>query len=239
MNALRMIRSDYLAAKRNDPSIAGGARGFFEVVLCTPGFLAVTAYRGLHFMHSALHIPVLPRLLSLFVRWWTGIEIHPAAKIGPGLFIDHGAGVVIGETAEIGENVTLFHGVTLGATGNERDHKRHPTLRDNIFVGSGAKILGPITIGSNSKIGANSVVLRDVPENSTVAGIRAQVVKIDGVPTRRTGGEAYTAELEARLARLEEEVRLLRAERDAAGGAAAMRFSTSAGHGRGVYSARQ
>ena len=213
MNALRTIRSDYLAAKRNDPSIHGGARGFFEIVLCTPGFIAITAHRGIHFMHSTLHIPVLPRLLSLFVRWWTGIEIHPAAKIGAGFFVDHGAGVVIGETAEIGENVTLFHGVTLGATGNEKSHKRHPTLGDNIFVGSGAKLLGPITVGSNSKIGANSVVLRDVPEGATVAGVRARVVKLGGKPVRQDAAEAYAAELEARLSRLEEEVRILRAAR--------------------------
>ena len=172
MNAWRTIRSDYLAAKRNDPSIPDGARGFFEILLCTPGVFAITAHRGIHFLHSTLHIPVLPRLLSLFVRWWTGIEIHPAAKIGAGFFVDHGAGVVIGETAEVGENVTLFHGVTLGATGNEKSHKRHPTLGDNIFVGSGAKLLGPITVGSNSKIGANSVVLRDVPEGATVTGVR-------------------------------------------------------------------
>ena len=161
-----------------------------------------------------MHIPVLPRLLSLFVRWWTGIEIHPAAKIGAGFFVDHGAGVVIGETAEVGENVTLFHGVTLGATGNEKSHKRHPTLGDNIFVGSGAKLLGPITVGSNSKIGANSVVLRDVPEGATVTGVRARVVKLGGSPVRQqTAAEAYAAELEARLARLEEEIRELRAAR--------------------------
>ena len=111
MNAWRTIRSDYLAAKRNDTSISDGARGFFEVLLCTPGFFAITAHRGIHFLHSTLHIPVLPRLLSLFVRWWTGIEIHPAAKIGAGFFVDHGAGVVIGETAEVGESVSIACGI--------------------------------------------------------------------------------------------------------------------------------
>lgn len=216
MNVWRTIRSDYLAAKCSDPSIGCGLRGFFEVVLCTPGFLAITAHRALHFMHSTLRVPVLPRLLSLFVRWWTGIEIHPAARIGAGFFVDHGAGVVIGETAEIGENVTLFHGVTLGATGNEKSFKRHPTLGDNVFVGSGAKILGPVKIGSNAKIGANSVVLNDVPEGATVTGVRAKVVKIGGVPTGRGNEGARVAELEARLALLEEEVRRLRAERAAA-----------------------
>ncbi len=215
MNVWRTIQSDYQAARRNDPSISDGARGFFEVALCTPGFLAITAHRGIHFLHSTLRIPVLPRLLSLFVRWWTGIEIHPAAKIGAGFFVDHGAGVVIGETAEIGENVTLFHGVTLGATGNEKSHKRHPTLGDNIFVGSGAKILGPITVGSNSKIGANSVVLRDVPEGATVTGVRARVVKVHGAAVRSVEAELRTAELEARIARLEEEITRLRGERAA------------------------
>ena len=213
MNLWRTIKSDYLAAKRSDPSIGGGVRGFFEVVLCTPGFFAITMHRALHFMHSTLRIPVLPRFLSLFVRWWTGIEIHPAARIGAGFFVDHGAGVVIGETAEIGENVTLFHGVTLGATGNEKTYKRHPTLGDNVFVGSGAKILGPVKIGSNAKIGANSVVLSDVPEGATVVGVRAKVVKIGGAPAGRPEEGARVAELDARLALLEDELRRLRLER--------------------------
>ena len=213
MNVWRTIRSDYLAAKRSDPSIGAGLRGFFEVLICTPGFFAITMHRALHFMHSTLHIPVLPRFLSLVVRWWTGIEIHPAARIGAGFFVDHGAGVVIGETAEIGENVTLFHGVTLGATGNEKTYKRHPTLGDNIFVGSGAKILGPIKIGSNAKIGANSVVLSDVPEGATIAGVRAKVVKVNGVPVSRQDEGARVAELEARIALLEEELRRMRMER--------------------------
>ena len=180
MNAWRTIRSDYLAAKRNDPSISDGARGFFEVLLCTPGFFAITAHRGIHFLHSTLHIPVLPRLLSLFVRWWTGIEIHPAAKIGAGFFVDHGAGVVIGETAEVGENVTLFHGVTLGATGNEKSHKRHPTLGNNVMVGSGAKILGPFKVGDNARVAAGAVVLDEVPPNSTAVGVPAKIVRVNG-----------------------------------------------------------
>lgn len=212
MNAWKTIKSDYLAARRNDPSISDGICGFFEVVLCTPGFAAITAHRALHFLHSTLRLPVLPRFLSLFVRWWTGIEIHPAARIGAGFFIDHGAGVVIGETAEIGENVTLYHGVTLGATGNEKSAKRHPTLGDNIVIGTGAKILGPIKIGSGSKIGANSVVLRDVPEGATVTGTRARVVKINGVPIGEGVCEARAAELETRIARIEEELLRLRAE---------------------------
>jgi serine O-acetyltransferase len=114
MSAWEYIKSDFEAAMRNDPAIPKGIRGILEVVFCTPGFLAITFHRLFHFMHSTLHIPVLPRFLSLIVRWWTGIEIHPGAKIGKGFFIDHGAGVVIGETAEVGDNVTLYQGVTLG-----------------------------------------------------------------------------------------------------------------------------
>ena len=137
MGIWKNISSDYMAAKRNDPAIPDGLRGFLEIVFCTPGFLAITAHRGIHCLHTRWHIPVLPRFISLIVRWWTGIEIHPAAQIGEGFFIDHGAGVVIGETAVVGKNVTLYQGVTLGGTGNEKSHKRHPTLGDNVFVGSG------------------------------------------------------------------------------------------------------
>jgi len=120
MTAWDYIKSDFQAARNNDPAIPGGFRGVLEVVFCTPGFIAITCHRGLHFLHSKMHIPVLPRFLSLIVRWWTGIEIHPGAQIGSGFFIDHGAGVVIGETAIVGDNVTLYQGVTLGGTGNER-----------------------------------------------------------------------------------------------------------------------
>jgi serine O-acetyltransferase len=124
-------------------------------------------------------VPVLPRLISLLVRALTGIEIHPAAMIGDGLFIDHGTGVVIGETAEIGKNVTLYQGVTLGGTGFATG-KRHPTVQDNVTIGSGAKLLGPITIGHGAKIGANSVVITDVPPNSTVVGNPGHPVRVDG-----------------------------------------------------------
>lgn len=212
MKIWEYIKSDYEAAKRNDPAIPDGLRGAFEVVLCTPGFLAITAHRGIHFLHSQLHIPVLPRLISLFVRWWTGIEIHPAAQIGEGFFIDHGAGVVIGETAIIGRNAVLYQGVTLGGTGNEKCHKRHPTLGENVFVGSGAKILGPITIGSNSRIGANSVVLKNVPANATVTGMRARIVKVDGKAVSSGGSGLSQEELLTRIIRLEEEIYYLRGE---------------------------
>ncbi len=212
MNFFRYVASDYKAARRNDPAIPDGLRGFLEVILCTPGFLAITFHRIFHVMHVKLHIPVLPRFLSLFVRWWTGIEIHPAASIGEGFFIDHGAGVVIGETAEVGKNVTLYQGVTLGGTGNEKSHKRHPTLGDNVFVGSGAKILGPITIGSNSRIGANSVVLKNVPENATVTGMRARIIKVDGRPVAASSSGHSQEELLMRMLRLEEELYYLKNE---------------------------
>ena len=119
MKAWEYLKSDYKAAMDNDPALRHGVQGFLEIILCTPGFLAIEFHRIFHFMHSTLHIPVLPRFLSLFVRWWTGIEIHPGAKIGKGFFIDHGAGVVIGETSVIGDNVTLYQGVTLGGTGKD------------------------------------------------------------------------------------------------------------------------
>jgi serine O-acetyltransferase len=124
-------------------------------------------------------VPFIPRAISQFARWLTGVEIHPAAKIGTGFFIDHGMGVVIGETAEIGDYVTLFQGVTLGGTGKERG-KRHPTLGNHVVVGAGAKILGGIKIGDNVKIGANSVVLKSVPPNSTVIGVPARIIKTEG-----------------------------------------------------------
>lgn len=212
MGIWELIKSDYEAAKHNDPAIPDGFRGFLEIVLCTPGFLAITAHRGLHFLHTRLHIPVLPRFISLFVRWWTGIEIHPGAQIGKGFFIDHGAGVVIGETTIIGNNVTLYQGVTLGGTGNEKTRKRHPTLEDNVFVGSGAKILGPITIGKNARIGANSAVLKNVPANATVTGMRARIVKIDGKPIGTPSSALSAEELLIRIIRLEEEIGYLRSE---------------------------
>ncbi len=212
MGIWRNIQSDYTAARRNDPAIPAGFRGFLEVVFCTPGFLAITAHRGIHYLHTRWRVPVLPRFISLIVRWWTGIEIHPAAQIGEGFFIDHGAGVVIGETTIVGKNVTLYQGVTLGGTGNEKSHKRHPTLGDNVFVGSGAKILGPIVVGSNSRIGANSVVLKNVPENATVTGMRARIVKVGGRPVSSAGAALSPEELLARIIRLEEELYYLQRE---------------------------
>jgi serine O-acetyltransferase len=160
-----------------DPA-ARGFWGFWEIVLSYAGFHALLYHRVAHALHVC-RIPLLPRLISQFGRFLTGVEIHPAARIGRGFFIDHGMGVVIGETTIVGDNVTLFQGVTLGGTGKEKG-KRHPTLGSNIVVGSGAKILGNITIGDNVKIGSNSVVLFNVPPNSTVVGVPGRIVRIEG-----------------------------------------------------------
>ncbi|MFA5038382.1 MAG: serine O-acetyltransferase [Candidatus Omnitrophota bacterium] len=154
------------------------ARNYLEVVLLYSGLHALVFYRVSHSLYAA-RIPFLPRLISQTARFLTGIEIHPGARIGRGLFIDHGMGVVIGETSVVGKNVTLYQGVTLGGTGKEKG-KRHPDIGDNVVVGTGAKILGNITIGENSYIGANAVVLRDVPPHSTVVGVPGHITKQDG-----------------------------------------------------------
>jgi len=168
------IKDDLAAAQERDPA----ATSKLEVILTYAGFHAMLAYRIAHRFHT-WGVPIIPRVISQFARWLTGIEIHPAAKIGRGFFIDHGMGVVIGETTEIGDHVTLFQGVTLGGTGKERG-KRHPTLGNHVVVGAGAKILGGIKIGDNVKIGANSVVLKSVPPNSTVIGVPARIIKTEG-----------------------------------------------------------
>ncbi len=171
---VRMIRQDLQAVFDRDPA----ATGKLEVILTYAGFHALLAYRVSHWLKEH-HVPFLPRAISQLARWLTGIEIHPSARIGVGFFIDHGMGVVIGETAEIGDFVTLFQGVTLGGTGKERG-KRHPTLGNHVVVGAGAKILGGIRVGDNVKIGANSVVLKSVPANSTVIGVPARIIKSEG-----------------------------------------------------------
>lgn len=149
-------------------------KSFMEVITCYPGLHAVIAHKFTHWLYIRRRY-LAARILSQIIRGLTGIEIHPGAKIGRRLFIDHGMGVVIGETAEIGDDVTIYHGVTLGGTSSEKE-KRHPTVKNNVIIGTGAKLLGPITVGENAKVGANSVVLKDVPDNSTVAGIPAKVV---------------------------------------------------------------
>ena len=170
------VRRDVLAARDRDPAARGVAPA--EILATWPGIHALLAYRVAHAMCQA-GMPVVPRLISMVTRAITGIEIHPSANIGQGLFIDHGAGVVIGETADIGNDVTLYQGVTLGGTGFATG-KRHPTVEDNVTIGSGAKLLGPITIGHGAKIGANSVVITDVPANSTVVGNPGHPVRVDG-----------------------------------------------------------
>jgi serine O-acetyltransferase len=170
------LRRDVAAARDRDPAACKVAQ--LEIVATWPGIQALLAHRFAHALHEA-GVPLLPRLIAFVSRALTGIEIHPAARIGKGLFIDHGSGVVIGETAEIGDDVTLYQGVTLGGTGFATG-KRHPTIQDNVTIGSGAKLLGPITIGHGAKIGANSVVITDVPPNSTVVGVPGHPVKVDG-----------------------------------------------------------
>ena len=160
--------------QEKDPS----SKGYLQIILLYSGLHAIVAYRIAHPVWK-LKVPLLPRLISQIARFITGIEIHPGATIGNGLFIDHGMGVVVGETAIIGNNVTLFQGVTLGGTGKETG-KRHPTIGNNVVIGAGAKVLGNITIGDNSYIGANAVVLRDVPAHSTVVGVPGHITKQDG-----------------------------------------------------------
>ncbi|SCN22571.1 Serine acetyltransferase [Clostridium sp. N3C] len=164
------LKQNIQAVKKNDPA----ARSSFEILMLYPSIHAIIFHRIAHFLYKK-HLFFLARLVSQISRFITGIEIHPGAKIGKGLFIDHGMGVVIGETAEIGDNVTIFHGVTLGGTGKDKG-KRHPTIGNNVIIGAGAKILGPIKIGDDVKIGANAVVLKDVPANATAVGIPARVI---------------------------------------------------------------
>ena len=171
---LLFFRREIFAIKASDPA----AKSLLEVVLLYPGLHAIVAYRVANVLWR-MHVPFFPRLISQTARFFTGIEIHPGARIGGSFFIDHGMGVVIGETSVIGDNVTIYQGVTLGGTGKETG-KRHPTLGDNIVVGTGAKILGNITVGNNSYIGANAVVLKSVPPNSTVVGVPGHVTKQDG-----------------------------------------------------------
>ena len=176
MSLFSDILGDLKVPVERDPA----AKGYLDVMLSYPGFHAVTAHRIIHEINK-LDIPLLPRLLSNIVRFATGIEIHPAAKIGKRFFIDHGMGVLIGATAEIGDDVTLYKGVTLGGTSLGKG-KRHPTIGNDVVIGTNASILGAITIGDGSRIGAGSVVVRDVPPKSTVVGIPGRIVLLDGKP---------------------------------------------------------
>ncbi len=169
--------TDIKAIMERDPA-ARGIWGFWEIIFTYAGFHALVCHRIAHLLWM-MRLPMLPRMVSQVARFFTGIEIHPGAKIGRRFFIDHGSGVVIGETSVIGDDVTLFQGVTLGGTGKEKG-KRHPTLENNIVVGTGAKVLGNIIIRNHVKIGANAVVLTDVPENSTVVGVPGKIVRQEG-----------------------------------------------------------
>lgn len=176
---LNKLRDDIRAIFERDPA----ARSIFEVVFCYPGLHAVWMYRIANWFWKR-NCFFIGRFVSHLGRFFTGIEIHPGAKIGRRFFIDHGMGVVIGETAEIGDNVTLYHGVTLGGVSLEKV-KRHPTLEDNVVIGSGAKILGPFTVGKGSRIGSNSVVIKEVPPNSTVVGVPGRIVMTPDKPQER------------------------------------------------------
>lgn len=172
---LSSLVADFRAIFKNDPA----ARNWLEVLFCYPGLHALTFHRLAHWLYK-LDLPFLPRLISHFARFLTGIEIHPGAQIGKGVFIDHGMGVVIGETAIVGNNCLIYQEVTLGGTGKQSG-KRHPTLGENVVVGTGAKVLGNLLIGNNVRIGAGSVVLRDVPSDCTVVGIPGRIVYRSGV----------------------------------------------------------
>ena len=167
-----IISRDFRVIFERDPA----ARSALAVFLTYPGFHAVLLYRIAHRLYNA-HLTLLARIVSLLARFLTGVEIHPAARIGPGFFIDHGMGVVIGETTVIGSDVTLYQGVSLGGTGKERGQKRHPTLGDHVLVGAGAKVLGNVTIWEGVRVGSNAVVLRSIPPHSTVVGIPGRVVR--------------------------------------------------------------
>ncbi len=169
----KKLKEDIQVIMQRDPA----ATGILQVVLLYPGFKAVRSHRRAHWLYSRKFY-FLARYISERCKRRTGIEIHPAAKIGSGLFIDHGTGVVIGETTVIGDNCTIYQGVTLGGTGKDKG-KRHPTIGNNVTIGSGAKVLGPFTVGDNSKIAANAVVLSQVPPNSTCVGVPGRIVKID------------------------------------------------------------
>jgi serine O-acetyltransferase len=210
----RAIREQFDTIFREDPA----AKSVVEIFFCYPGFHAILAHRLAHKLYR-WNVPLLPRVISQISRFFTGIEIHPGARIGRRFFIDHGMGVVIGETTEIGDDVLLYQGVTLGGTGNETG-KRHPTLGNHVVVGTGAKVLGNILIGNHVRIGAGSVVVHPVPDNSTVVGVPGRVVRIrdeNGVLEHGKlpdpEGQALE-ELTHRVAELEAMLRQIVAERD-------------------------
>lgn len=175
MRFVKVIKEDIKAIFERDPA----AKNVIEVLLCYPGLHAIILHRFSHGLYRR-GLVTLPRIISNLTRFFTGIEIHPGAKIGRKVFIDHGTGVVIGETTEIGNNVTIYQGATLGGTGKDKG-KRHPTIGNNVVISAGAKVLGPFTVGDNSRIGAGSVVLKEVPPNCTVVGVPGRIVIKDNV----------------------------------------------------------
>uniref|UniRef100_E6Q154 serine O-acetyltransferase n=1 Tax=mine drainage metagenome TaxID=410659 RepID=E6Q154_9ZZZZ len=213
MGLVKTIAADFRAPLQRDPAV----RGAIDVLISYPGFHALVAHRFIHVLHG-WGIPLLPRWLAHIVRFFTGIEIHPGATIGNGVFIDHGMGVVIGETAEIGDDCTIYQGVTLGGTSLSHG-KRHPTLERNVVVGVNAAVLGAINIGENTKIGGGSVVVRDVPANAVVVGVPGRVVFIDGEPVRDANepprvvmpdpDAVQIAQLQTRVAQLEGRLRAM------------------------------
>lgn len=203
-----LFRSEVKAVFERDPA----AKNILEVILLYSGLHAIIAYRLAHVFYLA-KIPFLPRLISQVTKFFTGIEIHPGATIGKGLFIDHGMGVVIGETSIVGDNVTLFQGVTLGGTGKEKG-KRHPTLGSNIVVGTGAKVLGNIKVGDGVMIGANAVVVKDIPADSTVVGVPGRVVRKEGkeIPGIRLDHTSLPDPLAQALEHLQDEINQIEGE---------------------------
>lgn len=210
---LKQIKEDVQVALEKDPA----SRNLLEVIVCYPGVHALVAHRISYWLWNH-DWKFAGRVLSYFFRWLTGIEIHPAAKIGRRFFIDHGMGVVIGETSVIGDNVFIYHGVTLGGLSTKRG-KRHPTIGDNVVIGAGAQVLGPVTVGRNTKIGSGSVVLQEVPEYSTVIGVPGRVV-FSGISSeleQGTGEESFPDPVAKaiecmldRLPKMEKEIRSLR-----------------------------
>lgn len=208
MSLIRDINDHLTSILERDPA----PKSRLEIVLCYPGLHAVWIYRFTHWLYG-LHLYLLARLISQWARWMTGIEIHPGAQIGKRLFIDHGMGVVIGETAVVCDDVTLYQGVTLGGTGKEKG-KRHPTILNSVVIGTGAQVLGNITVGENSRVGAASVVIDDVPDNSTIVGVPGHLIFRDGKRVVITNpreirdplSDALT-EVAHRVERLEEKVK--------------------------------
>jgi serine O-acetyltransferase len=200
---LETLKQDLDAVQDRDPA----AKNTMEILLAYPGLHALWMHRLAHWLWEE-KVPVIPRFISHLSRFITGIEIHPGAKIGKGVFIDHGMGVVIGETSEVGDYVTLYQGVTLGGTGKEKG-KRHPTVGNNVVIATGATVLGPITIGDDSKVGAGAVVVRDVPPHSTVVGIPGKVVMLKGEPIADLHHEAIPDPVMERIEELGGMVRVL------------------------------